>query len=82
MPGDMFTDHFFTNADGLRIHYRDYPAEGAETGVPVLCLPPKYVGDVPAKESSVHLLPNTAAMREVRESLAKGQSPDEFRLCT
>lgn len=38
MPGDMFTDHFFTNADGLRIHYRDYPAQGTKTGVPVLCL--------------------------------------------
>jgi len=33
-----FTDHFFTNPDGLKLHYRDYPAVGAETGLPVLCL--------------------------------------------
>ena len=34
----MFQDHFFTNTDGLRIHYRDYPAQGPVKGVPVLCL--------------------------------------------
>ena len=38
MTDAMFTDRFFTNADGLKIHYRDYPAEGQEAGVPVLCL--------------------------------------------
>ncbi|WP_300542802.1 alpha/beta hydrolase [Maricaulis sp.] len=38
MTDAMFTDHFFTNADGLRLHYRDYLAQGTERGVPVLCL--------------------------------------------
>jgi pimeloyl-ACP methyl ester carboxylesterase len=33
-----FTDHYFATADGPRLHYRDYPAVGRETGVPVLCL--------------------------------------------
>ncbi|MEA1943471.1 MAG: alpha/beta hydrolase [Pseudomonadota bacterium] len=38
MTDANFTDRFFTNSDGLRVHYRDYPAQGGETGVPVLCL--------------------------------------------
>ncbi len=38
MTDAMFTDHFFTNADGLKLHYRDYPAVGETTGLPVLCL--------------------------------------------
>ncbi|WP_339742529.1 alpha/beta hydrolase [uncultured Maricaulis sp.] len=33
-----FSDHFFTTADGLRLHYRDYPAVGEARGLPVLCL--------------------------------------------
>ena len=33
-----FSEHFFTNADRLRIAYRIYPANGEETGPPVLCL--------------------------------------------
>lgn len=38
MTTGMFSDRFFTNSDGLRIHYRDYPAQGPAGGVPVLCL--------------------------------------------
>ena len=38
MTDATFTDHFFTTADGPRIHYRDYPAIGPERGLPVLCL--------------------------------------------
>lgn len=34
----MFTDRFFTNPDGLRIHFRDYPPAGPQAGMPVLCL--------------------------------------------
>jgi pimeloyl-ACP methyl ester carboxylesterase len=30
-------DRFFQSADGLRLHYRDYPAVAG--GTPVLCLP-------------------------------------------
>lgn len=37
MP-DLWTDHFFTTADGPRIHYRDYPCAGEAAGVPVICL--------------------------------------------
>lgn len=33
-----FSDHFFTTTDGLRLHYRDYPALGETRGLPVLCL--------------------------------------------
>ena len=33
-----FSDHFFTTADGLRLHYRDYPALGPARGLPILCL--------------------------------------------
>lgn len=33
-----FSDQFFTTADGLRLHYRDYPAVGDSRGLPVLCL--------------------------------------------
>ena len=33
-----FSEHFFTNADGLKIAYRIYPAKGEATGLPVLCL--------------------------------------------
>lgn len=33
-----FTEQHFTTADGLKIHYRDYPPTAAESGVPVLCL--------------------------------------------
>jgi pimeloyl-ACP methyl ester carboxylesterase len=29
---------YFQTADGPRVHYRDYPAVGAESGPPVLCL--------------------------------------------
>jgi pimeloyl-ACP methyl ester carboxylesterase len=35
-------DHFFASADGLRLYYRDYPAQvspGASPRAPVLCLP-------------------------------------------
>lgn len=32
------SDAFFTNRDGLKISYRDHAPEGAETGLPVLCL--------------------------------------------
>jgi pimeloyl-ACP methyl ester carboxylesterase len=35
---EAYTDHFFTTADGPRLHYRDYKPMGAETGLPVLCL--------------------------------------------
>jgi len=38
MTDASFTDHFFTTADGPRIHWCDYPAVGAETGLPVICL--------------------------------------------
>ncbi|MBR9825192.1 MAG: alpha/beta hydrolase [Alphaproteobacteria bacterium] len=34
----QFSDGFFTTADDLRLHYRDYPAQGGETGLPVVCL--------------------------------------------
>lgn len=37
MP-EGFTDHFFTTADGPRIHYRDYPQSGEVRGEPVICL--------------------------------------------
>ena len=38
MSGTAWIDRYFTSADGLRLHYRDYPA--AEPGrLPVLCLP-------------------------------------------
>jgi pimeloyl-ACP methyl ester carboxylesterase len=35
---DTFTNHFHTTPDGPRLHYRDYPAVGETTGVPVVCL--------------------------------------------
>lgn len=35
---DAFTESLFATADGPRIQYRDYPAQGAVTGPPVLCL--------------------------------------------
>ncbi len=38
-PRAAFEDRFFTNADGLRLHYRDYaPAQGGGALAPVLCL--------------------------------------------
>lgn len=37
MP-DAFADQFYTTADGPRLHYRDYPAIGDVTGLPVVCL--------------------------------------------
>ncbi len=37
MP-DAWTEHFFTTADGPRIHYRDYPSAGDPAGVTVICL--------------------------------------------
>jgi len=38
LSGTAWIDRYFTSADGLRLHYRDYPA--AEPGRrPVLCLP-------------------------------------------
>ncbi len=33
-----YTDHMFETADGLKLHYRVYPAMAEETGPPVLCL--------------------------------------------
>ena len=36
--GEAFEAGFFTNADGLKIEYRDYPPVGAVSGPPVLCL--------------------------------------------
>jgi pimeloyl-ACP methyl ester carboxylesterase len=38
MTEPMFEDRFFTNADGLTLNYRDYPAVGEVRGLPVLCL--------------------------------------------
>lgn len=38
MTDKAFNDCFFTTTDGLRIHYRDYPAQGPVAGLPVLCL--------------------------------------------
>ena len=38
MTDATFTEHFFTTADGPRLNWRDYPAIGPETGLPVLCL--------------------------------------------
>ena len=35
---DTFSDHFHATADGPRLHYRDYPAVGETSGVPVICL--------------------------------------------
>jgi pimeloyl-ACP methyl ester carboxylesterase len=35
---DSFADHFHATPDGPRLHYRDYPAVGEATGVPVVCL--------------------------------------------
>ena len=32
-----YADRYFTNRDGLRLHYRDYP--GSEARLPLLCLP-------------------------------------------
>lgn len=32
-----YADRYFTNRDGLRLHYRDYP--GSEERLPLLCLP-------------------------------------------
>jgi pimeloyl-ACP methyl ester carboxylesterase len=34
-----FSDEYWQSADGLRLHYRDYPAKGGEALPPVLCLP-------------------------------------------
>lgn len=34
---DRYEDGYFTNRDGLRLHYRDYPGSGH--GPPLLCLP-------------------------------------------
>jgi pimeloyl-ACP methyl ester carboxylesterase len=34
---ERYTDRYFTNRDGLRLHYRDYP--GSDGKPPVLCLP-------------------------------------------
>ncbi|MDB5454668.1 MAG: alpha/beta hydrolase fold [Caulobacter sp.] len=33
-----FTDLFWTAPDGLVLHARDYPAQGAAAGVPVICI--------------------------------------------
>ncbi len=33
-----YTDHMFETSDGLKLHYRVYPATAEETGPPVLCL--------------------------------------------
>jgi hypothetical protein len=33
-----FSDLFWTAPDGLVLHARDYPAQGAVTGVPVIAL--------------------------------------------
>jgi pimeloyl-ACP methyl ester carboxylesterase len=33
-----YSDHFFTTADGPRLHYRDYAAVGETRGLPILCL--------------------------------------------
>lgn len=38
MTDAHYTDHHFTTTDGPRIHWRDYPAVGQETGLPVICL--------------------------------------------
>ncbi len=38
MTDANFTDHHFTTTDGPRIHWRDYPAVGRDTGLPVICL--------------------------------------------
>jgi pimeloyl-ACP methyl ester carboxylesterase/MFS family permease len=35
---DSFRSAFFTNADGLKIEFRDYPPQGEVSGPPVLCL--------------------------------------------
>jgi pimeloyl-ACP methyl ester carboxylesterase len=35
---EPYEEGFFKTADGLRVHYRNYPPSGVETGVPVLCL--------------------------------------------
>lgn len=37
MP-EAFTDHFFTTADGLKIHFRDYAPACEAAGLPVVCL--------------------------------------------
>lgn len=34
---ERYADRFFTNRDGLRLHYRDYPGSGDKP--PLLCLP-------------------------------------------
>ena len=34
---ERYEDRYFTNRDGLRLHYRDYP--GSEDRLPLLCLP-------------------------------------------
>lgn len=34
---ERYADRYFTNRDGLRLHYRDYP--GSEDRPPLLCLP-------------------------------------------
>ncbi len=34
-----FTDAYFESADGLRLHYRDYPVAAGASRTPVLCLP-------------------------------------------
>jgi pimeloyl-ACP methyl ester carboxylesterase len=38
VPGDRYADGYFTVADGLRLHYRDYPGSGGNRP-PLLCLP-------------------------------------------
>ncbi|MGD9966083.1 MAG: MFS transporter [Hyphomonadaceae bacterium] len=35
---ESFTESLFATADGPRLQYRDYPAQGAVSGPPVLCL--------------------------------------------
>ncbi|MES2496803.1 MAG: alpha/beta hydrolase [Pseudomonadota bacterium] len=32
-------DGYWTSKDGLRLHYRDYPAAADSSGLPILCLP-------------------------------------------
>jgi len=39
VSGTAWHDRYFQSGDGLRLHYRDYPASGEAGRVPVLCLP-------------------------------------------
>lgn len=38
MAGPSFTSHFYTSADGLKLHYREYPGP-ADAPFTVLCMP-------------------------------------------